>query len=190
MAIECEYLNGLHIFEDVFYPEVIDPKTGELLPPGSQGELVLTTLTREATPVIRYRTRDIVTVNYDKCKCGRTHVRMSKVVGRTDDMLIIRGVNVFPSQIEEVLLKFEETEPHYQLIVNRKLNLDCLEVYVEMTEKLFSDEIKEIQESERKIENELYNVLNLKAKVTLVQPGYIKRTDGKAQRIIDKRNFN
>jgi phenylacetate-CoA ligase len=105
-------------------------------------------------------------------------------------MLIIRGVNVFPSQIEEVLLKFEETEPHYQLIVNRKSNLDCLEVYVEMTEKLFSDEIKEIQESERKIENELYNVLNLKAKVTLVQPGYIKRTDGKAQRIIDKRNFN
>ena len=190
VAIECEYLNGLHIFEDVFYPEVIDPKTGELLPPGSQGELVLTTLTREATPVIRYRTRDIVTVNYDKCKCGRTHVKMSKVVGRTDDMLIIRGVNVFPSQIEEVLLKFEETEPHYQLIVNRKSNLDCLEVYVEMTEKLFSDEIKEIQESERKIENELYNVLNLKAKVTLVQPGYIKRTDGKAQRIIDKRNFN
>ncbi len=189
VSAECEHQNGLHIFEDHFYPEVINPETGEVLGDGEKGELVITTLTKEGTPVIRYRTRDIVTLNHSKCECGRTEVRMSKVLGRTDDMLIIRGVNVFPTQIEEVLLKFEETEPHYQLLVDRVGNLDLLEVRVEMTEGLFSDEVKQIEETERKIENELYSSLNIHTKVKLVEPKTIARSEGKAKRIVDKRNL-
>ncbi len=187
VSMECEYQEGLHIAEDHFYPEVINPETGEVLPDGEKGELVITTLTKEGTPVIRYRTRDIVYLNHNKCKCGRTSVRMSKVLGRTDDMLIIRGVNVFPTQIEEVLLKFEETEPHYQLLVDRKGNLDTLEVQVEMTENLFSDEVRVIEDLERKIENELYSTLNIHTRVKLVEPKSIARSEGKAKRIIDKR---
>ncbi len=189
VSTECEKQNGLHIFEDHFYAEVINPETDEVLPDGEKGELVITTLTKEGTPVIRYRTRDIVTLNHDKCECGRTQVRMSKVLGRTDDMLIIRGVNVFPTQIEEVLLKFEETEPHYQLLVDRKGNLDSLEIQVEMTEGLFSDEVRQIEDIERSIENELYSSLNIHTKVKLVEPKTIARSEGKAKRIIDKRSL-
>ena len=135
------YKTGLHINEDHFIPEIIDPVTGDVLPEGSEGELVFTTITKEGIPVIRYRTRDISSLNYEPCPCGRTHVRMQKVIGRTDDMLIIRGVNVFPSQIESILIDIGETEPHYLLVIDRVGNMDNLEVWVEVSEKLFSDEV-------------------------------------------------
>ena len=134
------------IFEDHFIPEIIDPETGEVLPPGQEGELVFTTITKEGLPVIRYRTRDISSLNYDLCPCGRTHVRMNKVLGRTDDMIIIRGVNVFPSQIESVLMEIGDTEPHYLLVVDRIGNLDSLEVWVEVSNKLFSDEVRKLED--------------------------------------------
>jgi phenylacetate-CoA ligase len=177
----------LHIFEDHFYPEIIDPKTGRSLPDGEKGELVLTTLTKEGTPVIRYRTRDITFLDRSKCGCGRTSVRMHRILGRTDDMLIIRGVNVFPSQIEEVILRLDGLEPHYQLIVDRKGNLDCLEVHVEVSERYFSDEIKKLERREKEIEHELHESLLINAKVKLVEPKSIARSEGKAKRIVDKR---
>ncbi|NJD02963.1 MAG: phenylacetate--CoA ligase [Ruminiclostridium sp.] len=189
VATECYCKNGLHIQEDHFIPEIIDPDTEEVLPPGTKGELVFTTVTKEGLPLLRYRTRDISTLNYEKCECGRTIVRMSKVTGRTDDMLIIRGVNVFPSQIESVLLEIGETAPHYLLIVDRKDNLDSLEVWVEMTQSLFSDEVRKIEDLERKIKKEIESTLGINAKVKLVEPKTIERSEGKAKRVIDKRKI-
>lgn len=187
VASECKCKSGLHIPEDHFIPEIIDPVTEEVLPPGSKGEIVFTTITKEGLPLIRYRTRDISSLNYEKCECGRTSVKMSKVSGRTDDMLIIRGVNVFPSQIESVLLEIGEAAPHYLLIVDREGNLDTLEVWVEMTQNMFSDEVKRVEEIEKKIRGEIKTTLGIGAKVKLVEPKTIERSEGKAKRVIDKR---
>ena len=189
VATECSCKCGLHIQEDHFIPEIINPDTEEVLPPGSKGELVFTTVTKEGLPLLRYRTRDISTLDYEKCQCGRTLVRMGKVTGRTDDMLIIRGVNVFPSQIESVLLEIGETAPHYLLIVDRVDNLDLLEVWVEMTQSMFSDEVKRIEDLERKIKREIESILGISAKVKLVEPKTIERSEGKAKRVIDKRKI-
>jgi len=189
VASECEAQDGLHICEDLFYPEVIDPQSGEVLPDGSKGELVLTTLTKEGTPMLRYRTRDITYLDRSPCRCGRTAVRMHRLLGRTDDMLIIRGVNVFPSQIEEVLLKIEGIEPHYQLVVEREERLDSLEVQVEMNERLFSDEIKQLERSERRIAEALFAALGIQTRVKLVEPKSIPRSEGKAKRVVDKRQI-
>lgn len=189
VSAECEEKNGLHIFEDHFIPEIINPETGEVLPPGKKGELVLTTIMKEATPVIRYRTRDITSLNYDPCPCGRTHARMSRVFGRSDDMLIIRGVNVFPSQIEQILMRIEGTEPHYQIVVDRRGPLDEIEVQVEVVPEIFSDEIKRLETLERKIEEEIREDLTIGAKVTLVEPKTIQRSEGQAKRVIDKRDL-
>jgi len=189
VASECEAQDGLHICEDLFYPEVIDPQTGQVLPDGAKGELVLTTLTKEGTPMLRYRTRDITYLERAPCRCGRTSVRMHRLLGRTDDMLIIRGVNVFPSQIEEVLLRIEGVEPHYQLIVERQEHLDHLEVQVEMNERLFSDEIKKLERTERDIAEALFAALGIQTRVKLVEPKSIPRSEGKAKRVIDKRQL-
>jgi phenylacetate-CoA ligase len=189
VASECECQDGLHICEDLFYPEIIDPESGEVLPDGQKGELVITTLTKEGTPVLRYRTRDITYLNHKPCRCGRTSVRMNRLLGRTDDMLIIRGVNVFPSQIEEVLLRVEGIEPHYQLVIERKEQLDSLEVLVEMNEKLFSDEIKNLERFEEEISAGLYASLGIRAGVKLVEPKSIPRSEGKAKRVLDKRQL-
>jgi len=187
VATECEHQDGLHVSEDHFYPEIIDPATGKVLPDGQKGELVITTLTKEGTPLLRYRTRDITYLDRTPCSCGRTTARMHRVLGRTDDMLIIRGVNVFPSQIEEVILKVDGVEPHYQLVVERRDQLDELEVQVEMNEKIFSDEIRGLEKMEHKIEADLYASLNIHTRVKLVEPKSIARSEGKAKRIIDKR---
>ncbi len=187
VATECEERCGLHIFEDHFLPEVINPDTGEVVPEGWTGELVLTCLTKKTFPVIRFRTRDIVSLQYEKCGCGRTTARMDRVTGRTDDMLIIRGVNVFPSQIESVLVGIEEAEPHYQIVVRKDGPMDTLEVQVEVNQRLFSDEIKKLQQVERKISHEINSMLGIQAKVALVQPKTIERSMGKAKRVIDMR---
>ena len=189
VAMECECQDGLHVNEDHFYPEVIDPATGAVLPDGQKGELVITTLTKDGTPVLRYRTRDITYLDRRPCACGRTTVRMHRVLGRTDDMLIIRGVNVFPSQIEEVILTVEGVEPHYQLIVDRRDQLDELEVQVEMNERLFSDEIRNLERVEKKMEADLFATLNIHTRVRLVEPKSIARSEGKAKRIIDRRKL-
>jgi phenylacetate-CoA ligase len=190
VSVECqEAKKGLHIFEDHFIPEIINPNTGEALSYGETGELVFTTITKEAFPIIRYRTRDITTLNPEPCICGRTHVRMNKVHGRTDDMLIIRGVNVFPSQIESVLMQVKGVEPHYQLVVDRKDNLDTLTVRVEIGEKLFSDEVKQLQELETKISKDIKETLGVSAKVQLAEPKSIARSEGKAARVIDNRKI-
>ncbi|OGI05885.1 MAG: phenylacetate--CoA ligase [Candidatus Margulisbacteria bacterium GWF2_35_9] len=189
VAAECLEQDGLHIFEDHFYPEIINPETGEVLPDGEKGELVITTLTKEGTPILRYRTRDITYIETSICPCGRTSRRMHRLLGRTDDMLIIRGVNVFPSQIEQVLFKVEGVEPHYQLVVERKNQLDFLEVQVEINESIFSDEIKKLESIEKKIEHDLHTSLGIHTKVKLVEPKSIQRSEGKAKRIIDKRNI-
>ena len=189
VSYDCECQNGMHVNEDHFIPEIIDPDTGEVLPQGSVGELVFTCITKEAFPLIRYRTRDITSLNYEKCSCGRTFVRMSKPMGRSDDMLIIRGVNVFPSQIEEVLMNMEETQPHYQLIVDRVDNKDTLEVLVEVSEEIFTDKISSLEAIAKKVEGNLLTILGLKAKVKLVEPKSIARSEGKAVRIIDKRKL-
>ena len=186
---ECLEQNGLHIFEDVFYPEIINPETGEVLPPGEKGELVITTLTKQGTPVLRYRTRDITYVLEGPCACGRTQVRVHRLLGRTDDMLIIRGVNVFPSQIEEVLMKIEHVEPQYQILVDRRGRLDSIEIQVEMNEKIFSDEIKTLNKIEKEIESALYSTLNIHSVVKLVEPKSIPRSEGKAKRVVDKRSI-
>ena len=188
VAQECQHKNGLHLFSDVFYPEIIDSKTGHLVKEGNKGELVITTLTKRGIPLLRYRTRDIVSIKYEKCKCGRTSPRISKITGRTDDMIIVRGINVFPSQIEHVLLGIEGTLPHYQLIVDRKANdLDELEIMVEVDQKIFSDEIKELRGFEEKIKKEIESVLGVFVKVKLVEPKTIERSEGKAKRVVDKR---
>ena len=189
VASECPCKCGLHVQEDHFIPEIIDPETEEVLPPGSKGELVFTTITKEGLPLIRYRTRDISSLDYSPCACGRTTVRMSKVSGRTDDMLIIRGVNVFPSQIESVLLDMGETAPHYQIIVDRVNNLDVMEVWVEMTPTLFSDEVKRIEDLEKNIRKRIEDTLGISVKVKLVEPKSIERSQGKAKRVIDKRRI-
>jgi phenylacetate-CoA ligase len=190
VAIECiEAKQGLHIFEDHFIPEIIDPRTGETLPPGQTGELVLTTLTKEAFPVIRYRTRDITSLNPEPCVCGRTHLRMNRVHGRSDDMLIIRGVNVFPSQIESVLVQMEEVAPHYQLVVDREENLDTLTVMVEVGERVVSDEVRVLQQLEREIAKNIKEYLGVAARVKLVEPKSIPRSEGKAVRTIDNRKL-
>lgn len=187
VSVECEYQNGMHIQEDHFIVEVIDPETEQPLPTGSQGELVFTCITKEALPLIRYRTRDIARITDEKCPCGRTLVRMSKVLGRTDDMLIIRGVNVYPSQVESVLLELGLSSPHYQLIVDRVGSLDKLEIQVEMTPEMFSDQVKDIEAVERKIRHNIESTLGLTCKVRLVEPKSIQRSEGKAKRVIDKR---
>ncbi len=188
VGIECiEAQNGLHIWEDHFIPEIIDPETGEVLPVGEKGELVITTITKEGIPLIRYRTRDITRLIKEPCICGRTHARIERLSGRSDDMLIIRGVNVFPSQIESVLFNVEGVEPHYQLIVEREGNLDTLEVQVEVNEQSFSDEIKELQLLSNKIRKEIKDLLGVTCKVRLVEPKSITRSEGKAQRVIDNR---
>ncbi|HAA38391.1 MAG TPA: phenylacetate--CoA ligase, partial [Firmicutes bacterium] len=180
VAMECEEKCGLHIFEDHFIPEIINPATGEVLPYGEEGELVLTTITKEALPVLRYRTRDLTKLTLEPCLCGRTHVRMGKITGRTDDMIIVRGVNVFPTQIESVLLEVGETEPHYQLIVTREGSLDLLEIQVEVSESMFSDKIKRLEELEHRIHSRIESVLGINAKIRLVEPKSIPRSEGKA----------
>lgn len=189
VACECTHRQGLHIFSDVFYPEVIDPLTGKKKAPGEKGELVITSLTKTGMPLIRYRTRDIVTIDHAPCPCGRTSPRISKVLGRTDDMIVVRGINVFPSQIEEVLLRIEGTQPHYQIIVDREKGLDRLEVLVELEESFFSDEVKKLQEFEVRVAREIEAVLSVGVKVRLVEPKTIERSEGKAKRIIDKRSL-
>jgi phenylacetate-CoA ligase len=189
VASECHVQEGLHINEDHFYPEIIDPKTLRVLPAGSTGELVFTTITKEGLPLIRYRTRDLTRLTYDKCKCGRTMVRMEKCLGRSDDMLIIRGVNLFPSQVESVLLEMSEIKPHYLLIVDRVNNLDTLELKVEVDEAFFQDKISQLESLRQKLQNNLENSLGLGIKVTLVEPKIIERSEGKSKRVIDKRKF-
>ena len=192
VAMECiEGRNGMHIFEDHFLVETINPETGEVLPPGEAGELVFTTITKEAFPLIRYRTRDISRLFTEPCRCGRTLHRMDRVTGRSDDMLIIRGVNVFPSQIEAILLAIKGVEPHYQLIVDRAGNLDTLEIQVEVGEQIFAnaDEVKVLQNMERRIVKDIKDYLGVSAKVKLVEPKTIQRSEGKAGRVLDKRRI-
>lgn len=187
VSMECECQNGMHIFEDHFIPEIIDPETLEVLPYGELGELVFTTVTKEAMPLLRYRTRDLTRLHAEKCSCGRTLVRMEKCVGRSDDMLIIRGVNVFPSQIESVLLEMSETTPNYQLVVERENNLDTLTVNVEINNQFWSDEIRELENLKKQISHNITSIIGVHAKINLVEPMSIARSEGKAQRVIDKR---
>lgn len=187
IAGECLHRCGMHIFEDHFIPEIIDPDSGKVLPPGARGELVLTTLTKEAFPMVRYRTRDITRLHYEPCACGRTHVRMEKTMGRSDDMLIIKGVNVFPTQIEEVLFQVEGCEPHYQLVLDREGAMDTLEVQVEVNERIFFDEMKKQRGFVDLLEKRLVSALGVGAKVKLVEPSSMPRHEGKANRIVDRR---
>ena len=189
VSCECEYQAGMHVNEDHFVPEIIDPKTLEPVAQGEVGELVFSTITKEGIPILRYRTRDLTRLIYDKCACGRTLVRMEKCMGRSDDMLIIRGVNVFPSQIESVLLEMSETEPHYLLIVEREGTLDVLKLMVEVQEQFFSDEIKELEALRKKIRNNIQSTLGISCDVKLVEPKTIERTAGKAKRVIDNRKI-
>ena len=188
VAFECSAQKGMHINEDHFIPEIIDPDTGEVLPEGSQGELVFTSLDKEAYPLIRYRTRDICTLTYEKCSCGRTHVRMGKPRGRSDDMLIIRGVNVFPSQIETVLLN-NGYPANYQIIVDRVNNTDTLDVHVEMTPEMFTDQLGEVSRRQKELAEGMKSMLGIKANITLVSPKSIERSEGKAVRVIDRRKI-
>ena len=191
VSYECSEQKGMHVCEDHFIPEIIDPQTEEVLPYGEVGELVFTTITKEGFPLIRYRTRDLCKLDISPCGCGRTHVRMCKPMGRSDDMLIIRGVNVFPSQIEEVLLKTGGgITPNYQLLIDRVNHSDTLEVQVEMSDALFADDIKSIEQKKNEIQNQLKSILGLSAKVTLVNPKAIARSEGKAKRIVDLRKLH
>ena len=189
VAIECECQNGLHIWEDHFIPEIIDPITLEVLPHGTQGELVITTITKEGIPILRYRTRDITTIIDEPCACGRTHLKISRLQGRTDDMLIIRGVNIFPTQIESVLLEIGEVEPHYQLVVRRDGSLDTLEIKVELNEALFSDKISNLEKLEHRIKERINSVTGINAKISLVEPKSLPRSEGKSQRVVDLRKI-
>lgn len=190
VGYECADQSGMHINEDHFIVEVIDPETGEVVPDGSMGEIVFTCITKEALPLIRYRTRDIATINKGMCRCGRTFARMSKPMGRSDDMLIIRGVNVFPSQIEEVLMKTDGVAPHYQIIVDRINNKDMLDVLVEVSNKDLTDEIKSLEALSKKVSAEILSVLGIKANIKLVEPKTIARSEGKSVRVIDKRQLH
>ncbi|MBR0483630.1 MAG: phenylacetate--CoA ligase [Oscillospiraceae bacterium] len=185
---ECEYRCGLHFAEDHFLPEIINSETGEVLPRGEKGELVVTTLTKEGIPLLRYRTKDITRIHYEKCKCGRTHARMEKVQGRSDDMLKIRGVNVFPSQIESVMANIEGISPHYELILTRKNYTDYLEVRIEIIDEALLEKLENLEKLQKEAADKLKTVLGIQAKVTLVAPKSIQRYEGKAKRIIDKRN--
>ncbi len=191
VSCECEYQCGMHVWEDNFIVEIIDPETGEVLPEGSTGELVFTTITKQGFPVIRYRTRDICSLNYEKCKCGRTHLRMNKPSGRSDDMLIIRGVNVFPSQIEEVLLNINNGEitPNYLIKIDRVNNTDTFDLDVEMSEEMFTDDLTSITKTEKLITEKLRSALGLGVKVHLVNPKTIARSEGKAKRVLDMRKL-
>ncbi len=184
---ECEVKGALHVFDDHFVPEIIDPTTGKVLPPGTPGELVFTCITKRCLPLLRYRTRDLSRLTYEPCACGRTHARMDRISGRTDDMLIIRGVNVFPSQIEEVLTQIPGVEPHYQIVVSREGHLDVLEVQVEVSPGIFSDTVRDLEQLEHRIAGELRTALSVSAKVTLVEPKTIARSEGKAKRVLDLR---
>ena len=188
VSYECCEQTGMHVNEDFFYPEIIDPETGKPLPDGEYGELVFTCIGKEALPLVRYRTRDICKLSHEKCSCGRTLVKMSKTRGRTDDMLIIRGINVFPSQVEHVLVSMG-LEPNYQIIVDRKHNLDTMEVQVEMTDKMFSDTVRDLEKIEHEIAAALQSTLNIVAKIRLLEPKSIPRSEGKAKRVIDKREI-
>ena len=188
VSFECKEQTGMHINEDFFYPEIIDPETGEQLPDGEYGELVFTCIGKEALPLLRYRTRDICKLSHKPCSCGRTMVKMSKTRGRTDDMLIIRGINVFPSQVEHVLLSLN-MEPNYQIIVDRKNNLDTMEVQVEMSDQMFSDKVRNLEDVEHNIAAALQSTLNIAAKIRLVEPKSLPRSEGKAKRVIDKRHI-
>ncbi len=189
VGLECNVQDGLHLFEDHFYPEIIDSETLETLPEGNRGELVLTTLTREGTPLIRFRTKDITLLKRGECGCGRNLVKMDRVTGRTDDMLKIRGVSVFPSQIEKALLRIDGLEPHYQIIVTRPHLMDEVEVRVEASEGLFSDKIKELVGIRLRLENYIHDEIGLRVKVTLIEPKTLPRSEGKAVRVIDKRKL-
>jgi phenylacetate-CoA ligase len=189
VACECEFQAGLHVNEDHFIPEIVDPLTLKTLSRGNVGELVFTTVTKEGMPLLRYRTRDLTSLNYEKCNCGRTLVRMNKCTGRSDDMLIIRGVNVFPSQIESVLLELSETKPHYLLIVDRINNLDVLEVWVEVEGQFFSDKISMLEQLSKKIKHKIESTLGIGVSIKLVEPKTIERTEGKSKRVIDKRKI-
>ena len=184
---ECECKNGSHIIEDHFFPEIINPETCEVLPEGEQGELVFTTLTKEGMPLLRYRTKDLCSLIYEPCECGRTSVRMTRIMGRSDDMLIIRGINVFPSQIESVILQLPEFEPQYLLVVTRENNRDNLEVQVELKEEYYSDEINKTIEMRDKLARRLQSVLSISADVKIVSPNTLERSLGKSKRVIDKR---
>ena len=190
VASDCNYHKGAHIWEDNFIAEIIDPNTGEVLPPGSTGELVFTTITKEGMPLLRYRTRDITRLFLDKCDCGRTMARMDKITGRTDDMLIIRGVNIFPSQVESVLLKLNKTAPHFHMIVDRQGSLDTMEIQVEVNEGTLHDEIKGMENLRNLIAEELKTVLGISCKITLVEPKSIPRSEGKNKLVTDKRNLH
>jgi len=190
VSMECaEAKNGMHIFEDNFIVECINPVTGDPVPYGQPGELVFTTITKEAFPLIRYRTKDMSCLHPEPCRCGRTFVKMERVTGRSDDMLIIRGVNVYPSQIESVLLNIEGLEPHYQLVVDREGTLDTLEVQVEVSERVFSDEVRVLQKLEKRLTKDIKDLLGVSAKVKLVEPKTLQRFEGKAQRVTDKRKI-
>jgi phenylacetate-CoA ligase len=188
VSVECTYKCGMHIAEDHFLVEMINPESGEQLPYGEEGELVITTLTKEAQPVLRFRTRDIVSLDPEPCECGRTLVRMSRITGRSDDMLIVRGVNVFPSQIESVLLDVEGVEPHYLIVVDRQhqFKSDELEVWIEVSEAVFSDEIQKMEDLEKRLRAEMDSVLGISARIKLVEPRTIARTEGKAKRVVDR----
>ncbi len=189
VSISCEAGDLLHIQSDHFIAEVIDPVTGVQLPDGSLGELVFSSVTKEGTPLLRYNTHDLTRLYHGRCDCGRTTVRMEKVTGRADDMLIIRGVNVFPTQIESVLLHFGEVEPHYMIYVDRVNNLDQMEVQIEMTPTFFSDSVKEIERTERKLYQEIQSTLGISAKIRLVEPRSLPRSEGKAKRVVDRRTY-
>lgn len=190
VAQECMEKSGLHLFDDHFYPEIIDPQTLQTLPEGEKGELVLTTLTRDGMPILRFRTRDITALRHGKCSCGRTLVKMDRITGRSDDMLKIRGVIVFPSQIERALLKIPGLEPHYQIMVTRPQQLDELEVHVEASAALFSDEVKHVEKAKTMIQKRIHDEIGLRVNVNLVEPESIPRSEGKAVRVIDKRKFD
>ena len=189
VGCECDCQNGLHIFEDHFYPEIINPETCEVLPDGEEGELVLTTLSKQAMPMIRYRTRDITSLNPEQCKCGRTIRRIRRISRRSDDMFIIRGVNVFPSQIETALMSIEGTVPHYQIVLTRDQGLDKIEVRVEVTEDIFSDKVRAMESVQQKLGHAIFNIIGIHAQITLVEPRSIPRSEGKAKRVLDQRKM-
>ena len=189
VAAECKMHHGLHIFEDHFYPEIIDPQTGEVLPDGSEGELVLSTLSKRAMPMLRYRTRDLTTLTREPCECGRTICRFLRIGRRSDDMFIIRGVNVFPAQVETALLQVEGTLPHYQIILTREKGLDNMEIQVEVTPELFTDTVTGLENIQHKLESAVEHILGLRVHVSLVEPHTIQRSEGKAKRVIDKRQL-
>ncbi len=189
VSCSCHVQDGLHVAEDHFYPEILDPETLKAVAPGTTGELVFTTITKEGMPLLRYRTRDLASLNYDTCACGRTNVRMSKIQGRSDDMLIIRGVNVFPSQVESALLEIEEAKPHYMLIVDRVGTMDTLEIQVEIDDRYFSDEMVELNKVRQKIKHKVESILGISVNINLVEHKTIARSEGKAKRVIDRRKI-